>query len=122
MSKVIDFDKPISDDDRAYLHNRSLDWQIEVNDRRFAKVTADREPAGVDKAISLFNDEVKGDWEDKPKHDLSAFDPDLVKEIQALNDASLADELNSRNVDVAGSSDRAHMEFLLVQAVSKGDK
>jgi hypothetical protein len=35
MSKEIDLDKPLSDEDRAWLHERSLDHQIQANDRQF---------------------------------------------------------------------------------------
>lgn len=37
MSKQIDFDKPLSDEDRQWLHERSQDYLIAENDRKFAK-------------------------------------------------------------------------------------
>jgi hypothetical protein len=44
MSKDIDFDKPLSDEDRAWLHERSLDWRIQENDRKFGKEPEPSEP------------------------------------------------------------------------------
>lgn len=35
MSKVVDLDKKLSDDDRAYLKERSRLWEIDENDRKF---------------------------------------------------------------------------------------
>lgn len=37
MSRTIDFDKPLSDEDKRWLHERSLDWRIEENERRFGQ-------------------------------------------------------------------------------------
>jgi len=37
MSRVIDFDKPLSDEDKRWLHERSLDWRIEENERKFGQ-------------------------------------------------------------------------------------
>jgi hypothetical protein len=36
MSRNIDFDKPLSAEDRAWLHEWSMDWRIEENDRKFS--------------------------------------------------------------------------------------
>jgi hypothetical protein len=37
MSREIDFEKPLSDEDKEWLHEMSMDWRIEENDRRFDK-------------------------------------------------------------------------------------
>jgi hypothetical protein len=39
MSRTIPEDQPLSDEDRAYLHERGRDWQIEVIDRFFPPET-----------------------------------------------------------------------------------
>ena len=37
MSRQIDFNQPLSDEDRAWLHEWSQDWRIEENERRFGQ-------------------------------------------------------------------------------------
>jgi hypothetical protein len=37
MSRTIDFDKPLSDEDKKWLHEWSQDWRIEENERKFGK-------------------------------------------------------------------------------------
>ena len=37
MSKEVDLSQPLSDEDRAYLQQRSRTWEIEENDRQFGK-------------------------------------------------------------------------------------
>lgn len=37
MSKTVDLDKPLSDEDREYLLGRARGWEVEENDRRFKK-------------------------------------------------------------------------------------
>lgn len=37
MSKEVDLSKPLSDEDRAYLQQRSCTWEIEENDRQFKR-------------------------------------------------------------------------------------
>jgi hypothetical protein len=37
MSRNIDFDKPLSTEDRAWLHEWSMDWRIAENDRKFSE-------------------------------------------------------------------------------------
>jgi hypothetical protein len=44
MSKEIDLDKPLSDEDREWLHARSQDSVIEANDRQFKDEGEDDEP------------------------------------------------------------------------------
>jgi len=50
MSREIDFDKPLSDEDKRWLHERSLDYHIEENERKFgqAKVHAEGLPVKVE--------------------------------------------------------------------------
>jgi hypothetical protein len=43
MSKEIDLDKPLSDEDREWLHEHSLDHQIQANDRQFAEESEEPE-------------------------------------------------------------------------------
>lgn len=40
MSKQVDLDKPLSDADKLHLHERSLDYLIEENERRFKQEKA----------------------------------------------------------------------------------
>lgn len=44
MSKEIDFDKPLSDEDRQWLHERSQDYLIAENDRKFKSESEEEEP------------------------------------------------------------------------------
>lgn len=62
MSRVLNEDAPYSDEDKAYLHDRSLDWKIEVNDRLFGNTT--RYSNLPTPQIAGFDQTVGGEWED----------------------------------------------------------
>ena len=55
MSKAIDFDQPLSDEDKLWLHEWGYDYLIEANEQRFAQ--AERHDSGepVDVAGALAN-------------------------------------------------------------------
>jgi hypothetical protein len=44
MSREIDFEKPLSDEDRAWLHEHSQDHLIAENDRKFKEEPEEEEP------------------------------------------------------------------------------
>ncbi|AHN84030.1 hypothetical protein GJ25_gp019 [Mycobacterium phage Hawkeye] len=98
MSRVIPEDRPLSDEDRAYLHERSQDWRAEVIDRKFPPKGS---TAGDDE--TPFND--PEDDEVEVDEDISEFvegikNADLVKERLVLEDVEFdgdlkRDELNS---------------------------
>lgn len=54
MSRVIDFEKPLSDEDKQWLHAWSQDWRIEENERKFGKAEehADGRPVDVTQVLA----------------------------------------------------------------------
>lgn len=124
MSKMIDFDKPLSDEDRAWLHGRSLDWKVEANDRRFGN------PAKRKGRVALSSADVSADVPDAEHDasavvpsvpvpgediDLSRFDKNLVTQVKGLDDKALAEELQFRGVVAVGT--RAQLEEKLLEKV-----
>jgi SAP domain len=58
MSRQIDFDKPLSDEDKRYLHEWSQDWRIAENERRFGKNVDLSVPVDTDAVLAKAGVEV----------------------------------------------------------------
>lgn len=123
MSRKLDDDKPYSDEDKAYLHGRSLDWKVEVNERRFGK-----RRKGASRVALLSNDPDVNVADDKPDasidvpgivpgEELEQFNSDLVTQVVALPDDALKEELKLRGVIAVGTKE--HLQYLLLQKVSE---
>lgn len=54
MSKIIDFDKPLSDEDKLWLHQWGYDYKIVENEQRFAQASVhdSGEPIDVVKVLA----------------------------------------------------------------------
>lgn len=85
MSKIIDFSKPLSLEDKKWLHERSLDYQIEGNERQFkqADVHAAGQPVKVDYVALLPKAVVESDVEDINIDDLTV--DELKDELKDFN-------------------------------------
>lgn len=80
MSKQIDLEKKLSDEDRAYLLARGRRWQVIQNDRRFASTTAAPQQSS--------NDGESDEWE---------------AEVKELTVDELRDELANRGLSTSGN-------------------
>ena len=63
MSKEIDFEKPLSDEDREWLHERSLDHLVQANDRQFAKEPEEAEVNEEEGSQQFVTTGAKTSWE-----------------------------------------------------------
>jgi len=121
MSRKIDDNKPYSDEDRAYLHGRSLDWKIEVNNKRFGTPSKSKGRVALSSEdVPVPGADVKPDaGSDTPvveeDVDLSGFNQDLVNQIVTLDDKALSEELEFRGVVATGS--RKQKEKALLEKV-----
>lgn len=52
MSRQIDFDKPLSDEDKKWLHEWSQDWRIAENERKFGKKVDLTTPVDTDALLA----------------------------------------------------------------------
>lgn len=86
MSRQIDFDKPLSDDDRAWLHEWSQDWRIEENERKFGKPEAEQESFAAQQESPA--------QPELPTVGSANLDPSLEDQIAALTVAELKEELS----------------------------
>ena len=99
MGRAIDEDKPLSDEDRAYLQERSMRHVIETIDRvtlGFPQEGDDEDAVDVDADISEF---VEGLSEEQVKErlELEEVDSDGVadEDLKALLAVSLQDKRNA---------------------------
>lgn len=129
MSRKIDDTKAYSADDEAYLHERSLDWKIEENRRRFGKRSGGNDP------VALLSDDVPGVVADNTddavindasesaaEYDLSGFNPDLVQQVEALDGDALKEECNLRGVVADGPPEKQRYELLKKVTAQVGAK
>ncbi|QBJ04732.1 hypothetical protein SEA_DELTON_17 [Mycobacterium phage Delton] len=95
MSRVIPEDRPLSDEDRAWLNERSMGWKVELIDRAY--------PPGSDKVeddASTKPSESQGDDDDEEvevDEDISNYVEDLpnkdaVKERLILEEVEFEDD------------------------------
>ena len=100
MSRQIDFDKPLSADDREWLCQMSLGWRIEENERRFGNLDVaeqvpheEHEHADIGDANTL----------------------SLEDEVAALDVSELKDELKGLKLPVSG--DKQELQERLLNAL-----
>lgn len=102
MSRQIDFDKPLSAEDRAWLHEWSQDWRIEENERKFGK-----QDGPLDEGAAPDTDENGPQSEGDGQTDASAGDdqeqPSLEDQIAALTVPELKDELKEVGESLDGN-------------------
>lgn len=79
MSRQVPFDRPLSDEDREYLHARGLHARVEQMD-------ADFPPDGEESAAEVTGDEDTGDTGGEPRPDWESMTKDqLLAEIDRVN-------------------------------------
>lgn len=115
MSRQIDDDKPLSDDDRAYLKERSLQWKIDEIDRRYPP---DHNP--VPKAKPE-DDDLSNLLDPTLKYDISEFDEALQKEVSGLKVTELQTELTDLGVGPT-TGHKKELQWRLAKAVSLTEK
>ena len=77
MSKSIDLNKPLSDEDRAYLASRARHHEIIVNDRMFGPNGTGPEPEFVaEEDVEILD-----------------IDPDIAEHVLSLDEKGLSSEL-----------------------------
>lgn len=107
LQDISNLGRPLTDDEKKYLKYRGRGWEIEVNKNQFP----DGGKSGVDLGGELeYKSEIEGDF--------SKFDPNLVKEIQALSPADLRAELKARDITPPTGANKGHLQFVLIQAVA----
>lgn len=86
MSKSIDLNKPLSDEDRAYLASRARHHEIIVNDRMFGPNGTGPEPEFVaEEDVEILD-----------------IDPDIAQHVLSLDEKGLSSELIKNNITPAG--------------------
>ena len=104
MGRAIDEDKPLSDEDRAYLQERSMRHVIETIDR----VTLGFPQEGI---------AIKGD--DTDDEDAVDVDADISEFVEGLSDEQVKERLELEEVDSDGVADE---DLKALLAVSLQDK
>lgn len=105
MSRQIDFNQPLSAEDREWLHEWSMDWRIEENDRRFGTPEGDhRDHTHAD----------IGNAADASVGDGGAGDDGLTlaEQIASLDVDELKDELKELGESTQGNKDELQERLL----------
>lgn len=129
LTNIATLGRPLTEAERAYLHDRSRDWEIAQNDRMFGGNTHINElPLYSDVADEVASPEPESIPVSSQEqvvaavHDLSKYDETLVKEVKTLNLGDLRAELKNRGVAHPAGATKEHLQLLLVQEASKQEQ
>ena len=134
MGRVINFDGPLSDEDKEYLRSRGRGHEIDANDRQFGEGGEGADPVNVKYDLAA-REAADYDVGGAPlpgrvlDHDtgrvipLSEFtdgspdegdvDDDIVEEVEALNVAELKARLNKEKVEFPSNANKADLQDAL---------
>jgi hypothetical protein len=115
MSRFIDDNKPLSDDDRAYLLERSLKWKVDEIDRRFPP---DHVPQP---RVKPEENDLSNLVDPTLKYDLNDFDESLQAEVKGLKVSELQAELKDLGVGPT-TGHKNELQWRLAKAVSLTEK
>lgn len=129
MSRFIDPNRPLTEEDRAYLRSRSAEEVITVNDRRFASVvedlagddaTDDQREAALDAVREDFDEDERSDQEEREaildaneEEEDDSFDEDILEEILPLKATELRARLKMEGLATGG--DKEELQFRLAE-------
>lgn len=92
MSRVIPTDRPLSDEDRAYLEKTSQEWKIAQIDAAFPPGASTPADSGTD------------DSDDSDDDDVVEVDEDISNFVEGLPNAdTVKDQLEKRGLEGSGS-------------------
>lgn len=134
MSRIIDFDKPLSDEDKLWLHQWGYDYKIVENEQRFAQAkTHDAgDPIDVSKVLvdAGLKEPVAQPNPILPSHvvptgavgqtaaPVSTFDEEAVKaEVFDMTVAELRDNIKELGGEPEGN--KAHLQEQLIELLRK---
>lgn len=121
MSRRIDLKKPLSDEDREYLHRRGRTWDIEMNDAQFkdaVKVT-DGNGGEVNVAPEVRDPDAhvlpEGETQGNADPDTGGEDEDdrvSEADVKALKADELREELSERDLSTDGNKEELQKRLL----------
>lgn len=123
MGRFIDLDKPLSDDDRAYLIERRREAEVVVNDRRFGDLT---KKAKAEEAKRVDQDRAAQEAEDAALDEAIAaeeedsYPPHLVDKVFPLTVTQLRTALKKRNLDATGNKE--DLQIRLIEYLEEQEK
>lgn len=114
MSRYIDHDKPMSEEDKAYLRTRSGgEYLIEINERRFGHLS-DAERDEVTKQVDD-DDQFDADEESAHQEELDAlpdFDEDVIEKVAPLSFNQLRQKATKLGLGGDGTKDELQDKLL----------
>lgn len=118
MSRLIDLNAPLSDDDRAYLEAWSRHVDIINNDRRFGELSDEEKAEAAAQAESDAEVDAQrlADATEVPDEE---FDADLLEEIANLDTGDI--RLRLQKLGLASEGDRDDIELRLLEKL-QGDR
>ena len=134
MSRIIDFDKPLSDEDKLWLHQWGYDYKIVENEQRFAQAKVHDAGETIDVAKVLVDAGLKEPVVQSnpilPAHvvatgavaetaaPVSTFDEEAVRaEVADMTVAELRD--NIRDLDCEPEGNKASLQHQLLELLRK---
>lgn len=113
MSRLIDLNRPITDEEREYLIARAREGEVAVNDRQFGHLSDDEKDAlrgratkdaRVEAAISVLRDQEEEE----------DFDEDILGEVMPLKVADLRARLEKEGLSSDGNKDELQLRLLVL--------
>jgi hypothetical protein len=119
LEDVANIGRALTDAEKAYLHARSRDHDIEQNERIHGNKTKVGDlPLFADALEEL--QPVAGDTDDPASPDFSKFDKALVEEVTGLDYGALQAECKLHDVPATGKKE--DLQLALLKAVSEQEK
>lgn len=115
MGRFIDPNKPLTDEDRQYLNERSRNDEVIVNDRQFGHLNEDDkqgERDEYDASEKVEQEERKRFQDAMDDENANSYPWELVDKVDPLTENQLKVALKKRNLEVGGT--KSEMQVRLV--------
>lgn len=115
MGRYIDLNKPLNDEDRAFLLARSREGDVDVNDRQFGHLSDEDRAKRVSQAEADADRDASDEREAEQEEidNLPPFDEDLIDKVAPLKVAELRAHLEKRGLDAKGDKETLQDRLLV---------
>jgi len=123
MGRYIDLNKPLSDEDRAYLESRSRHGEIAANDRRFGHLDEEERETvttQVDEDNEHDEQEAEAIAAAIQQEEEESFPDHLIEKVAPLSTQQLRSALEKRGQDTSG--DKRELQVRLLQYLEEKEK
>ena len=125
MSRYIDFDKPLSDDDKEYLRKRPYGKDaIALNETRFGELSDEEKDQVVKQkdADDQAQAEAEAELEELQKDAELPFDDDVIAKVEGLDYNELRKACSKHDLDATGKAEELEDRLLEFYQEEKNKK